>query len=192
MSYNLGANIGAVENGNPTGQVYSTKVVRTARSIGYCVNNGPISQYGCLLSKLNNNNQNSFANFNIVSPFALGTKPKHLTINSVKILTSQLNFQTLPVSVGILVIPNTPLGSYDQFGNILNGDNSKLLAFKTNESFVKFNLTYIVSSTTINQVVFDNGNDISSLNLVLINLNSGNITIDFDSVFNISMDYSFE
>jgi len=143
MSFNIGANIGAVEGGNVTGQVYSTKVVRTDRSIGYCVNNGNIDQFGCLLSRLNNNNQISYATFNIVSPFALGTKPKHITINSVKILTSQLNFLTLPVQIGILVIPNAPAGYYDQTGNILNADNTKLLAFKTNESFVKLNSTYI-------------------------------------------------
>jgi hypothetical protein len=192
MSFLIGNNIGAVEGGNPTGQVYSTKVVRTGRSIGFCVNNGPVDQFGCLLSKLNNNSQISYATFNVVSPFALGTKPKHITINSIKILTSQLNFQTLPVPLGILVIPNTPSGYYDQFGNILNADNSKLLAFKTNESFVKFNSTYICSTTNINQVVVDNGNDITSLNLVLINLKTSSISIDFDSVFNISLDYSFE
>jgi len=197
MSYNLGANIGAVENGNPTGQVYSTKVVRTARSIGTCGNTGAISQYGCIFSRLNNNNYNGYATFNIVSPFALGTKPKHLTINKVEILTSQLTFKSTPVSVGLLIIPNTPSGGYDQNGNTLNTDNTKKLAFKVSDSFVQFNSTYVCSNTDINQVVADLSssgieNDILTLNLCLINLNATSISLTDGAVFNISLEYSFE
>jgi hypothetical protein len=197
MSYNLGTNIGAVENGNPTGQVYSTKIVRTGRSIGFCGNTGSISTYGCILSRLNNNNYTGYATFNIVSPFALGTKPKHLTINKVEILTSQLTFKSTPVSVGILIIPNTPSGYYDQTGNILNTDNTKKLAFITSDSFVQFNSTYVCSNTLVNQVVADLSssgieNDILTLNLCLINLNAAAISLTDGAVFNISIDYSFE
>jgi hypothetical protein len=193
MSYNLGANIGAVEGGNPTGQVYSTKVVRTARSIGTCGNTGNILQYGCIFSRLNNSNYYGYATFDVTSPFALGTKPKHLTINSVKILTTQLSFKSTPISIGILIIPNTPKGSYNQDANVLGADNSKLLAYKTNDSFIQINNDpFIFSSTNFNQVVVDNGNDITSLSIVLLNLNTATLNLTDGAVFNVSLDYSFE
>jgi hypothetical protein len=194
MSYNLGTNIGSVENGNPTGQVYSTKIVRVNRSIGVCNNTGNIDKYGSIISRCTNNGNIGYISFPIISPFALGTKPKHITINNIKILTSANIFVTpSALNIACLIIPNTPQGQYGADGNTTDQDNAKTLGFVQDISFLYLNYTpYLIANKVVNQVIYDQGNDIESINVVFMSVNNTAFALSLNSVLSISIDYSFE
>lgn len=199
MAFIIGNNIGAVEGGNPTGQAYATKVVRKTIVTGILNSGNTISQFGNVLTGFNNAISNCIP-FDIQSPFALGTKPRHLTINNVSFLTN--DSAIFGSTLGFLFIANTPNGVYGNTGNVLNGDNSDLNAYVTNKilpSAAPFNYwqtlnpNYRICNLPVNQVVAKYGsNEITKVSLAVLLLDSVSIVTTANSFIQASIDYSFE
>lgn len=117
MAYNLGTNIGAVENGNPTGQAYATKIIRTY-TLSVTLGANLIDTNSCVLASDGTNN--GIKVIPITSPYINGTKPKHLTILNARISTNSTGLYGS--GCGIMIFPQQPTGLFDTlncqpFGN---------------------------------------------------------------------------
>jgi hypothetical protein len=101
--FNIGTNMGSVENGNPTGQTYTTKIVRTY-TLSVTLGANAISTNGCVLAA--DGTDIGYKAIPIVSPYMNGTYPKHLTILNVRLNTNSTGLYG--AGVGAMIFPQLP------------------------------------------------------------------------------------
>ena len=192
MAYNLGTNIGAVENGNPTGQAYATKILRTYNlSVTLAANT--ISTNGCILAA--DGTDIGYKLIPISTPFINGTYPKHLTIQNVRIATNSAGLKTS--GMGVLIFPTLPTGVFNR-SNCQTGSNTSSMSIAF--SYISSNSvnsafssdTYNTGIYTVNQIIGTaQKTDITNLYFVLY-LGTLAFTPVAGTIVNIQVDVSFE
>lgn len=112
MAFNIGGQIGSVEGDGATGQAYATKVVRTY-TVTTTLQANAIGQNSCVLASDGTNI--GYKTIPIVTPFMNGTYPRHLTIQSIRIISNSLNVapQTGNTGLGYLIFPAQPIGNFN-------------------------------------------------------------------------------
>lgn len=192
MSLNIGNNIGAVEGGNPTGQAYATKCIRTY-NLSVTLGANAISTNGCILAA--DGTDVGYKLIPITSPFMNGTKPKHLTIQNVRVSTNSPGIQGS--GVGVLIFPSLPSGLFNR-SNCQTGANTSAMSIAYQyQSGTPINTafssdTYKTGLYALNQMI-GNSNlaEITNLYFVLW-LGTTAFTPVAGAIVNIQVDVSFE
>lgn len=191
MSLNIGNNIGAVEGGNPTGQAYATKCIRTY-NLSVTLGANAISTNGCILAS--DGTDVGYKLIPITTPFMNGTRPKHLTIQNVRVSTNSPGLQGS--GVGVLIFPSLPSGVFNR-SNCQTGANTSSMSiayqYQSSSIWGAFSSdTYKTGLYTLNQMI-GNSNlaEITNLYLVLY-LGTTAFTPVAGAIVNIQVDVSFE
>lgn len=198
MAYNLGTNIGAVENGNPTGQAYATKVVRTY-TLTTILQANAISQNGCVLASDGTNI--GYKAIPIVTPFMNGTYPRHLTIQNIRVISNSTNVapSTGNTGLGYLIFPTVPIGNFTLTSTqTYNSTQSMNLAMfydsgaNTSWTVMSDNGSYRTRLITLNQMIGTTANTPITNLYVAIFVATGGFTPVAGTLVTIQVDVSFE
>jgi hypothetical protein len=193
MAYNLGTNIGAVENGLPTGQAYATKIIRTY-TLSVTLGANAISTNGCVLAS--DGTDIGYKAIPIVTPYINGTFPRHLTIQNVRLNTNSVGLYGS--GVGALIFPQLPtIGVFNRttcepFGNTATMN----IAYNYLASGSLWQVNTSANSRTglyvLNQVIGTTAQtNITNLYVVLF-LGTTGFTPVAGTIVNIQVDVSFE
>jgi hypothetical protein len=190
MSFNIGNNIGSVEGGNTTGQSYSTKIVRTYE-LSVTLTANAVSTNGCILAA--DGTDVGYKTIPITTPFMNGTKPKHLTIQNVRISSNSASVKTS--GMGILIFPTLPTGVFNR-SNCQTGTNTSTMSIAY--SYISSGLgafssdAYSTLLFTLNQMIGTSTNiNIDNLYIILY-LGTTGFTPVAGTIVNLQVDVSFE
>lgn len=200
MAYNLGTNIGAVENGNPTGQAYATKCIRTY-TLNTTLQANTVSQgQGCILASDGTNI--GYKTIPITTPFMNGTYPRHLTIQNIRVTTNSIQIapqNTGSCGIGYIILPKLPIGNFNltTCQTALNTSSSNIAFYYDGGGFALWQRyssdgNYSTRLISINQMIGTTTNEpITNLYIVLW-LGTTAITPTANSTISIQVDVSFE
>jgi hypothetical protein len=191
MAYNLGTNIGAVENGNPTGQAYATKIIRTLQ-LSTTLTANAISTNGCILAS--DGTDLGYKAISVTTPYMNGTKPKHLTIQNVRVSTNSTGLYAS--GMGVIILPSIPTGVFNRSNCQLGANTSSLnmaYLYQTASVWVAFSSdTYRTGLYPLNQIIStSNNSDITNLYVILL-LGTTAFTPVAGTIVNIQIDVNFE
>lgn len=199
MAFSIGGIIGSVENGNPTGQSYATKCLRTY-SLTTIFNGSTITGGGSILSADGTNI--GYKTIPIVTPFMNGTYPRHLTIQNIRVISnaSQIAPQVSGnCGIGYTILPSLPTGTFNLTSNQtnLNSQSMNMAFFYDSGQFSSWG-TYSSDGAfrtrliSINQMIGTTTNlPITNLYVILW-LGTSAITPTANTFITIQVDVSFE
>lgn len=191
MGFIIGNNIGAVEGGNPTGQVYSTKIIRTYSTSLRCSVARAISTNGAILGAFQTLDDGVIT-IPITTPFPNGTKPKHITIQRVQVSSNDAGL--IFSGVGVLVTPNTISGLYNT-SNFAVPTDLYCFAYEYKDAYTfkpySSNTFYTNLYFTKEQVISKNNEDITQISIALY-LGTAGFTSTVDRYVDISVTISFD